>query len=57
MKLRPALLLLLAFCFVALPAFAQNDIYDNGPTSGTVSSWSINFGFVTSDTFTIGTAK
>ncbi len=28
-------------------------IYENGPISGNVDAWEINFGFVTSDTFTI----
>jgi PEP-CTERM motif len=38
--------------FVASPLSAQS--YDNGPTNGTVYAWTINFGFVVSDTFTIG---
>ena len=29
-------------------------IYDNGPINGNTNAWTINFGFVTSDTFTIG---
>ena len=37
-------------------SFAQNDIYDNGPTNGTVDAWTINFGFVVSDSFTLGSA-
>jgi hypothetical protein len=44
------LVLLSAF---VLPAFAQTDIYDNGPINGTNDSWTINFGFVVSDSFTI----
>ncbi len=31
-----------------------NDIYDNGPINGTTDAWTINFGFVTSDTITVG---
>jgi hypothetical protein len=34
-------------------ALAQNDIYDNGPINGTVDAWTINFGFVVSNSFTI----
>ena len=53
MKLRIASLSLLALCLVALPAMA--DIaYDNGPINGTTDAWTINFGFVVSDTFTTG---
>ena len=52
MKLRIALLSLFALCLVALPAAAQT-IYSNGPINGTNDAWSINFGFVVSDTFTV----
>jgi hypothetical protein len=31
----------------------DNDIYDNGPINGNVDAWTINFGFVVSDTFTV----
>jgi hypothetical protein len=31
----------------------DNDIYDNGPINGTTDAWTINFGFVVSDTFTV----
>jgi len=30
-----------------------NDIYDNGPPNGNTDAWTINFGFVVSDTLTI----
>ncbi|MGA2371987.1 MAG: choice-of-anchor tandem repeat GloVer-containing protein [Candidatus Korobacteraceae bacterium] len=30
-----------------------NDIYDNGPINGNTDAWTINFGFVVSDTFTV----
>ncbi|MGA2904423.1 MAG: choice-of-anchor tandem repeat GloVer-containing protein [Candidatus Korobacteraceae bacterium] len=30
-----------------------NDIYDNGPINGTTDAWTINFGFVVSDSFAI----
>ncbi|HUK43422.1 MAG TPA: choice-of-anchor tandem repeat GloVer-containing protein [Candidatus Bathyarchaeia archaeon] len=29
------------------------DLYDNGPINGTTDAWTINFGFVTSDTFVV----
>jgi uncharacterized repeat protein (TIGR03803 family) len=29
-------------------------VYDNGPINGNTNAWTINFGFVTSDTFTVG---
>jgi len=53
MKLRPASLYLLTICLLALPVLAQNDLYDNGPTNGTIDGWTINFGFVVSDTFNL----
>ena len=54
MKLRIASLSLLALCLAVVPAMAQNDLYDNGPINGTVDAWTINFGFIVSDTFTLG---
>ena len=32
----------------------SNDIYDNGPINGNTDAWSINFGFIVSDSFTVG---
>jgi len=52
-KLPIALLSLLALCLIALPAAAQV-VYSNGPINGTTDGWTINFGFVVSDTFTVG---
>ncbi len=57
MKLQRASLLLLALCCAAAQAVAQNDLYDNGPTNGTTSAWSITDGFVTSDSFSLGSAS
>jgi len=49
----------IAICFALLlltvmvvPAFGQF-IYSNGPINGTTDGWTINFGFVVSDTFPI----
>jgi len=53
LKLRIASLSLLALCLVALPALADT-IYDNGAINGTTDGWTVNFGFVVSDTFTVG---
>ena len=53
MKLRIVSLSLLALCLVAVPAMAQT-VYDNGAINGTTDGWTINFGFVVSDTFTTG---
>ena len=46
---------LLALCLTvaAVPA-AGTDIYDNGPINGSVDAWTINLGYVVSDTFTVG---
>ena len=54
MKLRIALLTILC---LALAVPALGDLapgYDNGPINGTTDAWTINFGYVVSDTF-IGT--
>jgi len=36
-----------------LPALGQT-VYSNGPINGTTDAWTINSGFVVSDTFTVG---
>ena len=46
--------LLIASLLCALPVLAQQ-IYDNGPINGTTDGWTINFGFVVTDTFTVST--
>ena len=38
----------------AAPARADVLIYDNGPINGTIDAWTINFGFVVSDSFLVG---
>jgi len=55
MKMRIVSLLLLALCLTlaAAPAMADT-LYSNGPTNGTTDAWTINFGFIVSDTFTLG---
>jgi hypothetical protein len=45
--------LLCFFLTVALPAIAQQTLYENGPINGNQDAFTINFGFVVSDTFTI----
>ena len=54
MKIRIASLSLLALCLTlaAAPAMADT-LYSNGPTNGTTDAWTINFGFIVSDTFTL----
>ncbi|MFZ0311191.1 MAG: PEP-CTERM sorting domain-containing protein [Candidatus Korobacteraceae bacterium] len=54
MKLRFASLSLLTLCvtLAAVPAAAQ-DIYNNGPINGNVDAWTINFGYIVGDTFTV----
>jgi len=53
LKLRIALLTLVCLTLAAVPAMAQNDIYDNGPVNGQDLGWTINFGFTVSDSFTL----
>ncbi len=51
MKLHIASFTVLCLILAAVPATAQNFIYDNGPVNGQVDAWTINFGFAVSDTF------
>ena len=56
MRLHLASLTLLCLALAAIPAMAQYDNfggarYDNGPINGTTDAWTINFGYVVSDTF------
>jgi len=57
LKLRIALLTLLLVTLVAVPAMAQQYSYDNGPTNGNTDAWTVNFGFIVSDTFTTNVAN
>jgi hypothetical protein len=52
---RPVLLAALAIA-TAAPAWAQV-LYENGPINGQTDAWTINFGFVVSDSFTISTGN
>src|SRR5271157_5842370 len=54
MKTRIASLIILCLTLVAIPAWAQNWTYDNGPINGTTDGWTINFGYIVSDTFVAG---
>lgn len=38
-------------------ASAKADVYDNGPTNGSIDAWVINFGFATSDSFIVSGAS
>jgi hypothetical protein len=49
MKPRIVSLIILCLALAAIPARAA---YDNGPINGTTDAWTINFGYVVSDTFT-----
>ena len=53
MHLRIAWLTLLCLMLVAAPAWGQQILYSNGPINGTVDAWTINFGYIVSDTFTL----
>ena len=49
------LAIMLTLVAVTAPcAFAQDDLYNNGPTNGTSDGWTINFGFAVSNSFTLG---
>ena len=51
MRVRVASLSVLALCLAVVPAMAQT-LYSNGPINGNTDAWTINFGFVVSDSFT-----
>jgi len=52
MKPHIALLAMLCMVLAAIPALGDlAPGYDNGPINGTVDAWTINFGYVVSDTF------
>jgi hypothetical protein len=51
MTLRATAVASLLLAIVAIPAVAQNDVYDNGPTDGQTYAWTINFGFIVSNSF------
>ena len=48
MKLKVAWLAILFLALAAIPAWAN---YDNGPINGTTDAWTINFGYIVSDSF------
>ena len=52
--MRIASLSLLALCLTlaAVPAMAQT-VYSNGPINGNTDAWTVNFGFIVSDTFNV----
>jgi hypothetical protein len=52
MKLRMVSLAVLGMCLAAVPAIAQT-LWSNGPVNGTTDAWTINFGFVVSDSFSV----
>lgn len=52
MKVRIPSLSFLLVCLACFPVFADT-LYDNGPINGTTDAWTIKFGFVVSDSFTL----
>ena len=51
--MRIAALTILCLALASVPAFAQWS-YDNGPINGNTDAWTINDGYIVSDTFTAG---
>ena len=58
MKLVSGSLLLIVLCLtlLAIPAGAQT-VYNNGPINGNINGWTINFGFIVSDTFNVANSS
>ncbi len=52
MKMHITFVIFLLLALTSIPA-AADTLYDNGPTNGTTDAWTVNFGFVVSDTFTL----
>ena len=52
MKTRIASLVVICLTLAAVPAVAQG-AYNNGPINGNTDAWTINFGFIASDTFNL----
>ncbi|MGC2110307.1 MAG: PEP-CTERM sorting domain-containing protein [Candidatus Korobacteraceae bacterium] len=52
MKCLIASLALLCVIALTVPAFAAN-VYDNGPVNGESDAWTINFGLIVTDSFTV----
>ena len=52
MQLRITSLTLLCLTLAVIPASAQV-LYDDGPINGTIDAWTINFGYIVSDTFNL----
>ena len=48
MKLRIASLSILCLGLAAIPAWAN---WDNGPINGATDAWTINFGYIVSDSY------
>ena len=54
MKTLITALTVLCVALAATSAWAQQWSYDNGPINGTTDAWTINFGYIVSDTFVAG---
>ena len=52
MRLQIVSLLVFALCLACVPALADTT-FDSGPINGTTDAWSVNFGFVVSNSFTV----
>ena len=50
--MRSISLVVLCLLLHVAPAVAQT-VYSNGPTNGNIYAWTVNFGFIVSDTFTL----
>ncbi len=53
MKALPTLLLAIVVGLVTVTVAAADDIYDNGAINGSTDAWTINFGYIVSDSFTL----
>jgi hypothetical protein len=56
-RVRGIILFTVMMAMFAVPASATDVLYDNGPLDGTLSAWTINFGYAVADSFTLSGAS
>jgi hypothetical protein len=50
-------LLMVCLATMSVPVLAQNIVYENGPINGQELGWTINFGYIEGDTFTVANSS
>lgn len=50
-------ILVVCLATMSVPVLAQNIVYENGPINGQDLGWTINFGFIVGDSFTVANSS